>query len=260
MKQEKKPKKRFVEWVKSNRLKSIGAATAASVAFIAGLAQISGYDVRDVIGAIFSESTDDVPIPSDTAKSGWGPARPIYTLASGGAPYPAYNCIVDNSNYGDERNFATIRDVTVDAEGAFGDEAHAIDGHVYEIRILINNCGPDHDVDAQSSWIQDARLAIASSTGFQKDHFITVYLKGANVTQVWDNLKLSGDESFSIGRVVDGVRLHSNAHPIPGINVDESVFSSYGTPVGYEEMDGNIRPGYQYATYVYAKISVRNEN
>lgn len=241
-------------WIKNNRIKSIIITIGAILAFTAALAETTGFSFRDFF------STEDSGNNSSAADGhvGWGPVRTTYSMASGGAPFPAFNCIIDNPNYGNELNFASVRDVTSGRSGDFQDHINVMDNHKYEIRILVNNCGPDGDIEARSSWIQDAKVTVGTPSGDDRTHIVTAKLTSSNAADVWDDIEFFNEKPFHFTYEDGGAVLYSNAHPLPdGLPLESDIFTRHGHSLGYEDMDGNIRPGYQYVNYVYVTLGVQ---
>lgn len=50
--------------------------------------------------------------------------------------------------------------------------------------------------------------------------------------------------------------LENNAHPDGGLQLGDAALSSDGVQLGYEEMNGIIKPGYQYAGYMTFRLHV----
>lgn len=255
-------------------LKGIGVFFGATLLiFLANIATISGYTVRDFVPGKESDQSITSSDTTDESNVGnWGPQRSVYSLASGGAPFPAYNCIIDNPNYGDERVFATIKEAD---SNEYTSRLEVRDGTEYQIRIMVNNCGPDGDIAAKSSWIQDARAKVLFSSGFketpfQKSHVATAYLSGSNVKEVYSRMTLWNDDPFRITYIPGSAVLCSNAHPCPpatadscpgtlpcpGLKMSSDLLTQQGFRLGYEKMNGEIRPGYQFVNYLHINIGV----
>ena len=68
----------------------------------------------------------------------WGPIRPTYTIEKP-APHVTFNSITNNPNYGDERNFVTIKDASNQNAGGWVDQITIQDGKEYYVRMYVHN-------------------------------------------------------------------------------------------------------------------------
>lgn len=208
------------------------------------------------------DDPDIVVLPDPPSDSGsyweasWGPQREMFTLASGGAPYPTFNSISDNPNLGDERNFVGLRpDTREGVPNVWSDDVWAEPGDTLIMRVYVNNAGTDSNGVVSAGWLQGVKLQVGISRGAQE---VSVFglLSATNSETVWDGATIHVDDGVDVVFDPDYALLENNAHPNGGLQLGPEAFSSDGVPLGYEEMDGLIEPGYQYAGYVGFRLNV----
>ena len=189
----------------------------------------------------------------------WGPSRNTYTIQNP-APENTFNSIIDNPNYGDERNFLRIRDQNSsywnnESRNGWTDTMEVLPGHTYSVKLYVNNAAADnlnlvaHDVRAHIS------LPIKENT-FGYAFEVNGYLYSSNSTpnEIWDNIVLKGKQPFHV-QVLDR-KYYNNYRTeyVGGFDLGEDVVSSKGTGtgalLGYKSMDGNIRGTYAESGYV----------
>ena len=179
----------------------------------------------------------------------WGPDRATFTEQVP-ASYITFNSITNNSFYGDERNFATIKDVTNTADGGWKDSITAEPGHTYVVRMYVhNNAASNLGLVAQNV---RAMAAIGDNTG--KSVSISSYItaSNSNPTQVWDDVKLTANKDFNLVYVAGSGEYFNNK--MEGAALPDSLATTTGAQLGYEQLDGNVPGCYEYSGYVYFKV------
>lgn len=184
----------------------------------------------------------------------WAPSRNTYTIQNP-APGNTFNSIIDNPNYGDERNFLRIRDQNSsywnnESRNGWTDTMEVLPGHAYDVKLYMNNAAADnlnlvaHDVRAHIN------LPTKENTfgyAFEVNGFL--YSSNSTPNEIWDNIVLKGKQPFQV-QVLDR-EYHNNAGVF---NLSEDVVNSKGIGtgalLGYESMDGNIRGTYEESGYV----------
>lgn len=179
----------------------------------------------------------------------WGPSRATFTEQVP-ASYVTFDSITNNSFYGDERNFATIKDASNTGNGGWQDNVTAQPGHTYVVRMYVhNNAASNLNLVAKNV---RAMAAIGDNTG--KSVSISSYISAdnANPTQVWDDVKLTSDKDFNLVYVAGSGEYFNNK--LEGAALPDSLATTSGAQLGYDKLDGNIPGCYEYSGYVYFKV------
>lgn len=212
------------------------------------------------IGALLAPALfaagDTAPEPYWDA--GWGPDRPTYTMQHP-APEPVFNSIIDNPVYGDERNFVNVKPAEDTRDGGWRDHLWARPGDTVLVRIYVENSAADNLGVVHLGWIKGAGLTLSMSHG-DGQHSIQAMLQGVNVKAVWDGVTIHADEDVIAEWVPDSLTLFSNFYPGPeGLKLDQNMALAGGVLLGGEEIDGDIKPGYEYALYIYAELEIKKK-
>ena len=181
----------------------------------------------------------------------WGPERATFTVKDA-AKYVTFNSIVDNPNYGDERNFITVKNP---ATGNFTDNLTVEPGKEYEVRILAhNNARDDLDLKALNTQL---KAVISPETG--KTSAITSYLSADNAypDKIYDDVSFNSDKDFNLVYVAGSARAYNSGYAKGGDGkaLSDSLVTSAGVKLGYlAEGDGTIPGCFQFINYVYFKV------
>jgi uncharacterized repeat protein (TIGR01451 family)/LPXTG-motif cell wall-anchored protein len=181
----------------------------------------------------------------------WGPDRPTYTVASP-ADHVTFNSITDNPNYGDERDFITVKDP---ATGNFTNNLNVQPGKEYEVRVLAhNNAASNLNLKAINT---ELKTVVSQATS--KKNAITAYLSADNAQpqKIYDDVYFSSDKDFNLAYVAGSARVYNNGYAAGGQGkpFSDSLVTSAGAKLGYEaEGDGKIPGCFQYINYVYFKV------
>ncbi len=178
----------------------------------------------------------------------WGPDRPTFTEQNP-APYVTFNSITNNSFYGDERNFTTIKDAANTADGGWTDTVTAQPGKEYLVRMYVHNNAADN-LHLTATNVR-ATAAISAATG--KKVAITGYVNAdnANPGQIHDDVNLTSDKNFNLAYVPGSAKFHNN---VGDFALPDTITGSNGAKLGYSAMDGNIPGCYKYSGWVYFKV------
>ncbi len=200
------------------------------------------------VGA-FSVVAAAVLVPA--ALFAWGPDRPTFTVANP-ANYVTFNSITDNPNYGDERNFITVRNP---ATGNFTDNLTVEPGKEYEVRILVHN---DANANLNLKAV-NTQLKAVVSTATGKTSAITSYLSADNAQpqKIYDDVSFKSDKDFNLAYVAGSARAYNNGYAAggQGKTLSDSLVTSAGVKLGYAAEGDGIIPGcFEYINYVYFKV------
>jgi len=183
----------------------------------------------------------------------WGPSRTTFTEQTP-ATYVAFNSITNNSFYGDERNFTTIKDAANTADGGWKDTITAEPGKEYVVRMYVHNNAADnlHLVATNTR----ASATVPTTTGKNVPISAFVSADNANPGKVWDDVNLTSDKDFNLAYVPGSATFHNNSvgSAPEGAKLSDNIVTSTGALLGYDKLDGNIPGCYKYSGYVYFKV------
>ena len=184
-----------------------------------------------------------------TAALAWGPERPTFTVAHP-ADHITFNSITDNPNYGDERNFVTIKDNTNTGAGNWEDEIKVTNNGEYTVRMYVhNNAAANLDLVAENVTAK-FNLPTESAKRVQIDGYLNS--TNARQTQIFDQAVFSSDSNFSLQYEAGSAKYTNNVFT-SGTPLSDSVVSS-GAQLGYDKLDGKIPGCFQYSGYVTFKV------
>lgn len=182
----------------------------------------------------------------------YGPQRATFTQNQP-ATYITFNSITNNAAYGDERNFTVIKEASNTASGGWKDTVTAQDGKEYLVRVLVhNNASENLNLVATGTKIM---VSVPNTTGnsIQLDGFVTA--NNSNPKQIYDSAVLTSDKKFNVTYVA-GSAIYYNGIHTNGIKLPDSIVTSAGALVGYQNMDGNIPGCYKYMGVATFKVKV----
>lgn len=197
-----------------------------------------------------------VLIPS-LAIFAYGPERPTYTIEQP-ADHITFNSITNNPNHGDERNFVWIKEK---GTSQWQDsEINVEPGKTYTVRMYVhNNAHQDLNLVANNTRLK-ANVPTTTGTQVQIDGFITA--DNASPREVWDDVVLKSDKRFNIayaGYNGGAPRYFNNVNPSNGFELSNSIVTSEGALIGYENMDGNVPGCFKYDGIALFDIKVQGE-
>lgn len=186
----------------------------------------------------------------------WGPNRTTFTQ-NNPATYITFNSITNNAAYGDERNFTVIKEASNTSAGGWKDTVTAQDGKEYLVRVLVhNNASENLNLVATGTKIM---VSVPNNTAnsIQLDGFVTA--NNSNPKQVYDSAVLTSDKKFNVTYVAGSAMYYNGPYP-NGIKLPDSIVTSGGALVGYQQMDGNIPGCYKYMGIATFKVKVAMPN
>ena len=184
-----------------------------------------------------------------TAALAWGPDRPTFTVAQP-ANHVTFNSITDNPNYGDERNFVTIKDTTNTGAGNWKDEIKVANNGTYTVRMYVhNNAAENLNLVAEN-----VTAKFNLPTGAAKRVQIDGYLNSSNASpsQIYDQAVFSSDSNFSLHYQAGSAKYTNNVFT-SGTPLSDNVISS-GAQLGYDKLDGKVPGCFQYTGYVTFEV------
>jgi uncharacterized repeat protein (TIGR01451 family) len=212
-------------------------------------------------------------IPLTSADS-WGPIRETFTYESP-SDHVTFNSITNNPDWGDERNFTVVKDLgtapvndgATAAGSGFGDTAPAVAGHTYMVKMLVhNNASQNLNLEATNTKVTSV-LPTSTATGdivFQgrvsaDNCGITDNSQAGTPCMFYDEAYLTGATGWvSVNYVPGSARYYNNISPFSagGFTLNDSINTTGGALVGYENMDGDLLGCSQYLGYATFLITV----
>lgn len=198
------------------------------------------------------------------AISAWGAKRPTYTIEKP-ANYITFNSITNNPNYGDERNFLSVRDLDRKEwdkanKNGWTDTMTLKEGHTYEAKLYVHNNAAANLKLVATNVRAHLNLPVKEST-FSRQFEVNAFLWSDNArpNEIWDNIVLKSDRDFHV-KVVSQ-KYFNNARPektTSGFDLGSELTSATGRGtgalLGYDKMDGKIPGCFAYDGYVSIKF------
>lgn len=179
----------------------------------------------------------------------WGPSRDTYTIDEP-ADHVTFNSITDNPNYGDERNFVTIKPVENRNNEEWTDTLSVENGKEYYVRMYVhNNAAANLNLIARNVKAS-VNIPDYNAKRIQIDGYISS--SNADPERVWDQAVFTSDNYFNV-EYVDGSAVYTNNIFTNGTKISNNIVDS-GATLGYESMDGNIPGCMQYTGIVTFKV------
>lgn len=184
----------------------------------------------------------------------WGPSRPTFTEQSP-ATFITFNSITNNTFYGDERFFASVKDAAnTGTAGGWTDNQTVEPGKEYLVRVYVhNNAASNLNLVAKN-----VRASVSMPTTTGKNMAISNFITADNASpnKIWDDVNFKSDKNFNLVYVPGSATFHNNSvgKNAGGVALPDSIVTSTGAQLGYDKLDGNIPGCYQYSGYVYFKV------
>lgn len=184
-----------------------------------------------------------------------------------------FNSVYDgriNKGYGfDERNFLSVRNIPNIPHANPGEwhtkEIAAKNGFEYEISCYIHNNNPGGcNAEARNTKVSvEIPKEDSSATGsiIVKGH---IQSDNASPGMYWSSVCFTGDQRpFSLEYISGSARLHNSGigSPAGGLPLDDAIVaedSGGGVLIGYNDLDGIIPGGIDYASYVTMRVKAKD--
>jgi len=222
-----------------------------------------------------------VAIPA-MVMAGYGPDRPTFDWNKfdpsksctdpsqaggrcGSMDGPVFNSFINNPAYGDERNFTRIATATPGSAPntvSYTETANVTPGQEYWVRTYVHNDANQNLNGANfdgPSVARDTKVRVAIAQGASNAVDVMTYVTAQNAkpTKIWDTATLAnGSQAFSVSYVPGSATLYNGVHQ-NGTPLPDAITSADGTPVGYNQMDGNLPGCFDYSAFVYVKVKVQ---
>lgn len=191
----------------------------------------------------------------------WGPERPTYTNQNP-ADHAVFNSIVDNAAVGDERDF--VRIVEKDTGNEYVSELEIEAGKQYEVYIYYHNDASETFDDTAHGYVgvaRDVRLASAFPHELKagERQAVTGKITASNTDPlaVWDEAYITAKEAMTLHYVTGSAKIY-NGWGVNGSVLSTSLFSTEGTFLGLNELNGIILGCAQYSGQVVYTIETRS--
>jgi len=182
----------------------------------------------------------------------WGPARQTFTMEQP-ADHVVFNSITNNPNYGDEREFVTIKDMTTGNQ--LTNKAELVPGHEYQVQIYIhNNAHPDLNASGVGV-AKDVTVRAALSASVTGSDTVDGFVSASNATpkEVWDSALLTSTSKVDLQFVNGSAMLHTNYQQT---KLSDSVITT-GVKVGSNDLSGKWYGCLNYAGAVTFDFKVK---
>jgi uncharacterized repeat protein (TIGR01451 family)/LPXTG-motif cell wall-anchored protein len=193
----------------------------------------------------------------------WGPSRDTFTVEKP-SDHVTFNSITNNPSIGDERNFVGIRETS--AANTWYDDVTVQPGKEYYVRMYVhNNAAANLNLVAENVTAK-FNLPTNTAKSIQVNGFLNASNVGADTkgnkgayAEVYDQATFNSTTNFNLAYVKDSLKYENNAFGPNGTTLSESIFTSAGTKLGYDKLDGKIPGCFQYDGYVTFKVKPQFE-
>ncbi|MGD8373384.1 MAG: PKD domain-containing protein [Candidatus Woesebacteria bacterium] len=184
----------------------------------------------------------------------WSPDRTTFTMEHP-ASYPVFNSITNNPNYGDEREFTTIKDLTTGE--ALSAQTKLIEGHEYQVQVYIHNNASETLNDSGVGIAKDVTVRALLPQFVDGNATVAAFVNASNTNpgEVYDTAKLTSDNKVELEYVSGSAMLHTNFQQT---TLADSLITD-GVKVGDKDLSGTWNGCLNSAGAVTFKIKVKAE-
>jgi uncharacterized repeat protein (TIGR01451 family) len=195
--------------------------------------------------------------------SAWGPSnRPTFTIEKP-ADYVTFNSITNNPKYGDERNFAHIKESGA-ADSTYTNKISLKAGQEYTVFVYYHNNAASNLNEsgkgiAHGTYIKAELPANVLKGAANAGSNIYIGASNANPSQVFDNIYFANSTDADITlRYVQGSAVLTNFksdtdNTLRTFKLSDSIVGS-GAAIGWDSMNGDLPGCNRYSGYVTFKI------
>ena len=191
---------------------------------------------------------------SVSASFAWGPERPTYTMAHP-ADHVTFNSITDNPNYGDEREFVTIQDVTAGTK--LKSTATLTPGHEYMVQVYVHNNAASNLNASGVGIAKDVMVRAALPASVNGSDTVDGFVAASNAKpkNVYDSATLKSQGKVDLQFVSGSAMLHTNRQQT---KLSDKVITT-GVKVGDKDLSGSWRGCLDFAGAVTFNIKVKEQ-
>lgn len=231
----------------------IGVLISALTALVIALATGAFSAAKDLVGG-----NADPPTPR------WSPSRNTYSCRT---PSPCVgfgrtvilNALINNPNYGDprgpiggdERNFLLVKPATQSTTGGWRDVLAVKPGDEVLLRQYVSN-------GSYSTVAEDARASLQIPPESGRHLLLTARNSATNASPsaVTDQVRLDSTDAIAADFVAGSAKVYGNAFAPAGAGLSD-FYPADGALLGYDKLDGRLRPAYEGNLIVTARVRIR---
>lgn len=182
----------------------------------------------------------------------WGPGRTLFTMAHP-SDHPTFDSITDNPNYGDERGFTTVKDLT--AGTGNGHNTTLVPGHEYEVQVYIHNDASETLNASGVGIAHDVAVRVALSASVTGTDTVDGFISSSNATPglIYDSANITSASKVDLEYVNGSAMLYTNHQTA---KISDSVITT-GVKVGSHDLSGNWLGCLDSAGYLTFKFKVK---
>lgn len=202
----------------------------------------------------------------------WGPSTRVTFTEADPAQYVTFNSITNNKQYGDERDFVQVRNVS--DNGAYTENVNLVPGKEYEVFAYYHN-NANSNLNASGKGIATGafmRTQMPATVNAGEEARITSFVGAANAkhldktgkdlgNQVWDEAygKNTTGGAIALSYVSGSAKITSKG-AVNGKTLPDALWSATGTALGYSALDGKLPGCLNYSGYVTYRFTVNQPN
>jgi len=215
------------------------------------------YAPKKMIAAVIM-ITSAIVVP--TVAFAWGPSRDTFTTAKP-ADYVTFNSIVDNPVQGDERNFMQVK-ASDTANSTYADSISLVPGKKYTVSMYYhNNAASNLNLTANGAYAKVQIPAVVTKGSANIKAVGKIGASNAKPTEVWDDISFNNSTDGDIAlRFVPGSAHIYNRGKTNGAELLGDKIITSGIPLGYDNLDGNLKGSSDYAGYITFEVTADQPN
>ncbi len=209
-----------------------------------------------ILAAVFAA----IAIPV-TVRAAWGPDRPVFDWNNpadrkGSTTGPVFNSFINTPTYGDERNFTTASPAN---QAVWRDEVAVQPGQEYDVRVFVHN-NANQDTNASGVGVaKNTRVRVALPSGYANGFDVAGYVSADNAKpqMVYDSAALrNNNQTFALSYVPGSAKIYNNDAFKNGAPLPDGVVSANGTPIGHNDLSGNMPGCFEFQAVVIIRVKV----
>lgn len=243
---------------KKRRFLTIAVGMVAVVGIVAAGISVWPYLQGNLPSAQSGERSESIPLANIESVSdadlgsepygGWGPARNLYSYGDT-INEVTLNSVIDSPTYSDERDFTQIGHVDAPPE-EYSSDILLQPGETYTVytRFSNNATGDAQDYSATNVKVKSQAPATFAGSALM---YSTITSDNATPGEIWDGIRLrtaSPDDYVALRYVPDSAVLHTDGKA-DGTPLSDDLYLE-GTLVGFDQLDGILPPGEDFAGYI----------
>ena len=258
------------KWLKKHKFIAYSVLIFSAIfAIFEGFQVFTGMTPFEFFGGNKNSSSSTISVSIDEQKplysnlyasNGlWGPIRELYTLDKP-ADFPVFNSMIDNPLYGDERNFAKIKEVAAPTS-AYADGILLVPGNLYEVRFFIHNNARSSGNEDGTSISKNTCIDIEFPSTVDGHSYGNIRIKSDNAspTEIWDSIGLNSNTEVKITFISNSAEYltasKEDDESFSRRKIDDSIFNGYHL-IGSSGFDGVFLGCSEHMVWIYFKFKV----